>query len=100
MTRKPKVRADSVKLPERCGLSAAQQIVAAGAALPAGGKLQIDAGAVTRMSCATVVALISAAKTLAEAGGGIVVREPNAAFTDAFADLGLFEFLMQMEFAE
>jgi anti-anti-sigma regulatory factor len=100
MTKRAKPSAYGVTLPERCGLSAAHQIAAAGAALPAGGKLQVYAGSVARMSCASVVALISAAKTLAETGGGIVVHEPNAVFTDAFADLGLFEFLMRMEFAE
>jgi anti-anti-sigma regulatory factor len=100
MTKRARKRTDGITLPERCGLSAAHQIAAEGAVLPPGEKLRIDASSVTRMSCAVVVALISAAKTLAETGGGIVVRAPNAAFTDAFADLGLFEFLMQMEFAE
>jgi anti-anti-sigma regulatory factor len=52
------------------------------------------------MSCATAVALISLARTAAEAGGAVIIRAPTGAFTDAFADLGLFEPLMNMQFAE
>ena len=87
-------------LPERCGASAAHDLVAAGRALDPGGRLRIDAGAVTRMSCATIVALISLAQTATQTGGAVIVRTPTDAFTDAFADLGLFESLMNMEFAE
>jgi anti-anti-sigma regulatory factor len=87
-------------LPERCGSSAAHDLVAAGRALDPGARLRIDAGAVARMSCATVVALISLAQAATQTGGAVIVRTPTDAFTDAFADLGLFEPLMNMEFAE
>ena len=52
------------------------------------------------MSCATVVALICLSRTAAETGGEVIIRAPTSAFTDAFADLGLFEPLMNMQFAE
>ena len=87
-------------LPERCGASAAHDLVAAGRALDPGARLRIDAGAVARMSGATVVALISLARTVVGTGGAVIIRAPTGAFTDAFADLGLFESLMNMEFAE
>ncbi len=87
-------------LPERCGASAAHDLVAAGRALDPGARMRIDAGAVARMSCATVVALISLARAAAGTGGAVIIRAPTDAFTDAFADLGLFESLMNMEFAE
>ncbi len=87
-------------LPERCGASAAHDLVAAGRALDPGARMRIDAGAVARMSCATVVALISLARVATQTGGAVIVCAPTNAFTDAFADLGLFESLMNMEFAE
>lgn len=87
-------------LPERCGASAAHDLVAAGRALAPGARLRIDAGAVARMSCATIVALISLAQTATQTGGAVIVRTPTGAFNDAFADLGLFASLMNMEFAE
>jgi anti-anti-sigma regulatory factor len=87
-------------LPERCGASAAHDLVAAGRALDPGAQLRIDANAVARMSCATVVALISLAQAAAQTGGAVIIGAPTNAFTDAFADLGLFESLMNMEFAE
>lgn len=87
-------------LPERCGASAAHDLVAAGRALDPGARMRIDAGAVARMSCATVVALISLARAATQTGGAVIVSAPTNAFTDAFADLGLFESLMNMEFAE
>jgi len=86
-------------LPQRCGASATHELVAAGLKLGAGGRMEIDASAVVRMSCAAVVALISLVESTGSAGGGVVIRAPAAAFTDAFADLGLFEALMKMEFA-
>jgi anti-anti-sigma regulatory factor len=52
------------------------------------------------MSCATAVTLISLAQTAAGSGGAVIIRAPTGAFTDAFADLGLFEALMNMQFAE
>ncbi len=87
-------------LPERCGASTANDLVAAGRALAPGARLRIDAGAVARMSCATVVAVISLARAAKQTGGAVIVRTPTDAFTDAFADLGMFESLMNMEFAE
>ncbi len=87
-------------LPELCGASAAHDLVAAGRALDPGARMRIDAGAVARMSCATVVALISLARAATQTGGAVIVCAPTNAFTDAFADLGLFESLMNMEFAE
>ena len=87
-------------LPERCGASAAHDLAAAGRALDPGARLRIDANAVARMSCTAVVALISLAQTAAQAGGAVIIRAPTDAFTDAFADLGLFESLMNLEFAE
>ncbi len=87
-------------LPERCGAAAAHDLAAAGRALDPGAGMRIDAGAVARMSCATAVTLISLARTAAGSGGAVIIRAPTSAFTDAFADLGLFEALMNMEFAE
>jgi len=95
-----KQEAGALALPERCGVSAAQEIAEAGRGLEPGGRLDIDAGQVSRMSCATAVALVSAARSATASGGALVIRAPTAAFTDAFADLGLFEALMNMEFAE
>lgn len=100
MTKKKNAASGDLALPDRCGRAVAHQIVAAGAALPPGGRLCIGAAAVQRMSCAAAIALISVAKTIAPEGGKIVIRAPSATFTDAFADLGLFESLMKMEFAE
>jgi len=87
-------------LPERCGAAAAHDLAAAGRALAPGARLRIDASAVARMSCATAVTLISLARTAAGTGGAVIIRAPTGAFTDAFADLGLFEALMNMQFAE
>ncbi len=87
-------------LPERCGASAAHDLADAGRALAPGARMRIDAGAVARMSCATVVALISLARAATQTGGAVIVCAPTNTFTDAFADLGLFESLMKMEFAE
>ena len=87
-------------LPERSGASTAHDLVAAGRALSPGAPMRIDAGAVARMSCTTVVALISLAQAAAGTGGAVIIRAPTNAFTDAFTDLGLFETLMKMEFAE
>ncbi len=87
-------------LPERCGAAAAHDLAAAGRALDPGARMRIDAGAVGRMSCAVIVALVSLAEAAAETGGAVIIRAPTGAFTDAFADLGLFEALMNMQFAE
>lgn len=87
-------------LPERCGASTAHDLVAAGRSLEPGARMRIDAGAVERMSCATIVALISLAQNATKAGGAVMIGAPTNAFTDAFADLGLYESLMNMEFAE
>jgi len=82
------------------GLTAAHDLAAAGRAMAPGARMRIDAGAVARMSCATAVALISLARAAAGAGGEVIIRAPTDAFTDAFADLGLFESLMNMQFTE
>ena len=87
-------------LPERCGASAAHDLTAAGRALEPGTRMRIDAGAVGRMSAATIVVLVSLAEAAAATGGAVIIRAPTNAFTDAFTDLGLFESLMKMEFAE
>ena len=87
-------------LPERCGPSDAHELVAAGRALEPGASMRIEAGEVERMSCALAVALVSVAQAAADTGGAVIIRAPTNAFTDAFADLGLFESLMKMEFAE
>ena len=87
-------------LPERAGASTAHDLAAAGRALEPGTKLRVEAGAVVRMSCATIVALISLTRAAAENGGAVIIRTPTNAFTDAFSDLGLFESLMNMEFSE
>ena len=87
-------------LPERCGPSAAHELVAAGRALEPGASMRIEAGEVERMSCALAIALVSVAQAAADTGGAVIIRAPTNAFTDAFADLGLFESLMKMEFAE
>jgi anti-anti-sigma regulatory factor len=87
-------------LPERCGASTAHDLVAMGRSLAPGARLCVEAAAVVRMSCATIVALISLAQTATETGGAVIIRAPNNAFTDAFANLGLYESLMNMEFAE
>ena len=42
----------------------------------------------------------SLAQAAAQTGGAVIIGAPTNAFTDAFADLGLFESLMNMEFAE
>ena len=91
---------DPIPLPARCGLSVARDLKAAAQALPENGKLSLDASEVGRMSAPVVMALISAAGSLGEDGGGVVVRAPTPAFTDAFADLGLFGQLMTLEFTE
>ncbi len=96
----PDIASADFTLPERCGASAAHDLAAAGRALEPGARMRIDAGAVARMSCATVVALISLAQAVAEAGGAVIIRAPTNAFTDAFTDLDLFQALMSMEFAE
>jgi anti-anti-sigma regulatory factor len=87
-------------LPERCGSSCAHDLAAVGLNLAPGTRLRIEAGAVERMSCAAIVVLISLAQTLAKTGGAMVVDAPTNAFTGAFADLGLYESLMNMEFAQ
>ena len=89
-----------ITLPERCSVTTAQELFTAGTALPAGGRLLVDAATVTRMSCATIVALISVTQAIAPTDGKVVIQSPSGAFTDAFSDLGVFESLMKMEFAE
>lgn len=91
---------EPILLPARCGLSMAHDLKTAAMALPEKGRLSLDASEVGRMSAPVVMALVSAAASLAEAGGAVVVRAPTAAFTDAFADLGLFGQLMTLEFTE
>ena len=86
-------------LPERRGPSAAHNLVAAGRELDPGASLRIEASEVERMSCAIVLALVSVAQAAADTGGAVIIRAPTNAFTDAFADLGMFESLMKMEFA-
>ena len=90
----------AIPLPARCGSSVAHEIVAASRAMEPAGRIVVTADAVARMSCATVLALVSLARTAAQTGGTVVVKSPTAAFTDAFSDLGLFDSLMSMEFAE
>lgn len=87
-------------LPGRCGAGAAHDLAAAGRGLAPGARLRIEAGAVERMSCAAAIAVISLARSAAATGGAVIVGAPSRAFTDAFADLGLYAALMAMEFAE
>lgn len=94
------ISAAEFTLPERCGASVAHDLVTAGRALAPGAQLRVEADLVARISCASIVALISVAQAATEAGGAVVIRAPTNAFTDAFADLGLYESLMNMEFAE
>jgi anti-anti-sigma regulatory factor len=91
---------DDFTLPERCGASTAHDLVIVGRNLELGAQLRIDAAGVERMSCATVVTLISLARAATKSGGAVVICAPTSAFTDAFADLGLYGSLMNMEFAE
>ena len=92
--------AETIQLPSRCGLSVARDLKAAAEALTATEKLSLDASEVARMSAPVVMALISAAGGLDGESGGVVVRAPTPAFTEAFADLGLFGQLMALEFTE
>jgi len=95
-----KQEAGALARPERCGVSVAQEIAEAGRGLEPGCRFDIDASQVLRMSCTAAVALVSVARSATASGGALVIRAPTAAFTDAFADLGLFEALTNMEFAE
>ena len=61
--------------------------------------LLLDAAAVEQMCTPFVLTLVAALNERAGNGAAVEVRNPTAAFTDAFSDLGLFSEMMKMEFA-
>lgn len=69
--------------------------VRAGGALPV-----IDARGVEHLSTAYALVLVSLARARAADGRRLAILAPSAAFVDAFADLGLFQDLMKMEFCQ
>ncbi len=55
-----------------------------------GGRLEIDAGAVERMSTPCIQVLVAATRALAEKGIEFVILRPTEAFMGALFELGLF----------
>lgn len=85
-------------LPARVTLADAEALLAeiqAGGARPV-----LEAGAVEELPAAYVLVLTSLLRAEAERGAKVAVIAPSAAFVDAFADLGLFQDLMKMEFCQ
>lgn len=85
-------------LPARVTQPMAESFLAAareGGALPV-----IDARGVEHLSTAYALVLVSLARARAAEGRRLAILAPSAAFVDAFADLGLFQDLMKMEFCQ
>lgn len=85
-------------VPEQAGLEAAQEALSRAAALQVGERLVIDASHVDSIAGATAIVFANIAQSLAAQDAPVKVISPSSAFVDAFADLGLFEDLMKMEF--
>lgn len=81
-------------LPARAGLAEAEACLAR---LREAGAPVLDARGVEEISAALVLVLAAHARHAPE-GGRLAVIAPSPGFVDAFADLGLFQDLMRMEF--
>lgn len=90
---------DLYVLPEKANIDAAQAVLAE-AAVEREGQLTIDASSVESIDGCVVLALAAIADAHAECEKRVAVKEPSAAFVDAFSDLGLFQDLMKMEFVK
>jgi chemotaxis protein CheX len=60
-----------------------------------GGRLEIDAGAVERMSTPCIQVLIAAGRAFAEKGIEFVILRPTEAFMGALFELGLFSIVAE-----
>lgn len=87
------------ELPQKAGLDAAQAALAA-LNVPVDARPTLDASTVESVDGCVVLTIAALAHAAAEAGEKIAVKEPSAAFVDAFSDLGLFQDLMKMEFVK
>ena len=91
--------ATEIALPEVVGLDATVDIVDRLRAAAPGAAVCLDAAAVEQMSTPFVLTLAAAVAEQGDGGPKLTIRNPTAAFTDAFTDLGLFSELMKLEFA-
>lgn len=54
-----------------------------------GGRLEIDAGQVERLSTPCIQVLVAGSRALTDSGNGLVVDQPTDVFLNGFYDLGL-----------
>ncbi|MEM9726091.1 MAG: STAS domain-containing protein [Pseudomonadota bacterium] len=86
-------------LPEKATIEAAQAVLAE-AASEREGSMTLDASHVESIDGCVVLTLAAIAFAAAENDRRVALKEPSAAFVDAFSDLGLFQDLMKMEFVK
>ena len=90
---------DVYLIPEKASVDAAQAILAE-AAVDRSGQLTLDASNVETIDGCVILTVAALADSVAEGEQRLAVKEPSAAFVDAFSDLGLFQDLMKMEFVK
>lgn len=90
---------DIYVIPEKATVDAAQAILAE-AAMDRDGQLTLDASGVESIDGCVVLTVAALADSVADSERKLAVKEPSAAFVDAFSDLGLFQDLMKMEFVK
>lgn len=88
----------AVALPADLDFAAAGQLRETLLAAREAPAVEIDAGAVERISTAGVLVLIGFLNARPDVTPPATVLNPSGAFVDAFSDLGLFQDLMRMEF--
>ncbi|MEL6978876.1 MAG: STAS domain-containing protein [Pseudomonadota bacterium] len=87
------------QIPPKATVEAAQAILSEVAA-DADQRLTIDASGVEEIDGCVVLTLAAVADAMADSDRKVALKEPSAAFVDAFSDLGLFQDLMKMEFVK
>ena len=89
---------DTLTLPKRTLIETAQKAHELATSIGEEDRILIEAADVEAMDGPTTMMLANIARTFASRGAPVAVDKPTSAFIDAFADLGLFEDLMKMEF--
>ena len=90
---------DLYLIPKKATVDAAHAILAE-AAIDRGSQLTLDASEVESIDGCVVLTVAALADSVADGEQRLAVKEPSAAFVDAFSDLGLFQDLMKMEFVK
>lgn len=95
--RETSVITEEFDLSTRAGVDAAQDILSLAQRMRDNAKLTILASGVEAIDGVVVVAIANIAKTMQARGAPVEVREPSAAFKEAFEDLGVSEDFNRME---